>query len=570
MKPLKSLAGIILAFLSCYVSSAQDILDFEMTVRLQQNGDALVEQVWTCDVYQGTEWYVPIGSTKGFGMSLTDLQVSENGRAFVSEGRSWDVDRSREKKAGRCGIVDKSDGSMELCWGVGSDGEHVWNVSYTLKGLVQSFDECDGWGFQFLGDEYQGPAKHAKVTVRCDFETPEWDGGVNVGAWSFGFRSKVDFYGNSAVIESTEPFGSKSRIALMMRFDKGMFSPEVEGPMSWEKFQKKAFKGSDYKNVSKGIGKAVGWMFEDIEGLGGLVLAILTVGIICIGSFLRRKYIQLTGKRYKPAVFGTAKIDGWWRDAPLGGNLCAAYSLLKNGDRLAEDYDKNLIGAYYLKWIQDGLLTVVKEPTQKSERAILRFKEGAGPVFTDPAEIDLYNMAAQAAGNNLLLEQDEFKAWSKAHYSQVMSWPSKADSSGKIVWQQASVQERQRVVQLRNYLKDFTLMNERDAEHVKLWKFYMVYAQMLGIADKVAKNFERLYPEEFREYTSGFGMGPGMSYYVLLNTSNRYTHSFYNTAKAKADAVAAAERRSSGGGGSGSFGGGHSFGGGGSHGGGTR
>ena len=104
MKALKLFAGILLAFLACYVSSAQNILDFEMTVRLQKNGDALVEQVWKCDVYKGTEWYVPIGSTKGFGMSLRDLKVTENGRAFVSEGRRWDVNRNREQKAGRCGL----------------------------------------------------------------------------------------------------------------------------------------------------------------------------------------------------------------------------------------------------------------------------------------------------------------------------------------------------------------------------------------------------------------------------------------------------------------------------------
>ena len=228
----KPIAGLILAFLACSLVHAQPIYDIDMTILLRQNGDALVTQEWHTNVYKGSEWYVPIGATRGFGMTLKDLAVSEDGRDFESDGRNWDIDRSREAKAFRCGIVDKADGSMELCWGVGSDGEHRWTVSYTLEGLVQKFDSCDGWGFQFLGDDLPEPPEHVKVTILPDFETVPWVGGENVGAWAFGFYCNVDFDGNSVIIESTEAFNGKSRVAAMMRFDKGMFAPVVENDMS--------------------------------------------------------------------------------------------------------------------------------------------------------------------------------------------------------------------------------------------------------------------------------------------------------------------------------------------------
>jgi len=164
MQPMKKWAGIlILALMPCLQAGAQTIRDIDMQIVLHQNGDASVTQVWQVNVYQGTEWYVPIGSTRGYGMTLNGLTVYENGREFISEGRNWNVNRDREGKAWRSGIVDKSDGGMELCWGVGSDGDHTWTVNYNLEGLVQSFDECDGWGFQFLGDEYEEPAQHVKA-----------------------------------------------------------------------------------------------------------------------------------------------------------------------------------------------------------------------------------------------------------------------------------------------------------------------------------------------------------------------------------------------------------------------
>ena len=478
-------AGILLALLACFAARAQTVYDIDMTVILHRNGDATVSQIWQTRVYQGTEWYVPIGSTRGFGMTLKDLMVTEDGRAYESDGRHWDVNRNRAEKAFRCGIVDKDDGSMELCWGVGSDGEHTWNVIYTLEGLVQSFDTCDGWGFQFLGDEMPEPPGHVKVTVVTDFETDAWIPGENVGIWGFGFNGESGFDGNAAWAESTEAFGSKSRLALMMRFDKGMFSPEVANDMSWEKFQKKAFKGSDYK-VMNGVGGFVRWMFDDLDGIGGIVLASIIVGFWLLWSWVRKKYIQITGNRYKASVFGVQKIEGWWRDAPMDGNIPAVYSLLRNGDRLRENYDNGLFGAYYLRWIQDGIVKLQPDPV-KERNVNLVFDPEHTPTFTDSIESNLYSMAFRAAGENHILERGEFVSWSRNNYTLFTNIPGQADIIGKAVWYCKSMEERQHVVQMRNFLKDFTLMDERQAGEVKMWKHLMVYAQLFGIADKVSR-----------------------------------------------------------------------------------
>ena len=568
MRSFLKWAGVLPALLACLAAGAQTIHDLQINVLLQKNGHATVTQTWDCYVYQGTEWYVPIGSTRGFGMTLKDLVVSESGQVYESDGRNWDIHRSREEKAFRSGIVDKSDGSMELCWGVGSDGKHTWTVSYTLEGLVQSFDECDGFGFQFLGDELPEPPEHVRVIVRTDFDTAAWIGGENVGAWTFGFYDEVTFKSDSVIAESTEPLNDKSRIAVMMRFEKGMFSPGVSNDMTWKKFRKKAFKGSDYKS-SGGIGSFVRWMFDDMDGLGGIVLSGLIVGIWLFFSWLRKKYIQVTGNRYKASVFGIQKIEGWWRDAPMDGNIAAVYSILRNGDRLKEDYDKGLIGAYYLRWIQDGIVKLQRDPAN-GHNVNLVFDPEKQPVFTDSIEGSLYDMAFLAAGDNHILERGEFVTWSRSNYTRFTGIPQQANTYGKTVWAAKPMEERQNVVRMRNFLQDFTLMDQREAGDVRMWKHLMIYAQLFGIADKVAKNFEKLYPAQFKEYTSSIGMYDGLSYYTMLNTASLFSQASYGTAKAKSDAVAAERSRSSGGGGRGSFGGGNSFGGGGSHGGGTR
>ena len=99
-----------------------------------------------------------------------------------------------------------------------------------------------------------------------------------------------------------------------------------------------------------------------------------------------------------------------------------------------------------------------------------------------------------------------FEKWSEKHYKQVMAWPERAKSAGKSYltgkgWLKGSdstkgdgTAEACRVVEFKNFLEDFTLSKERGATEVGLWKDYLVFAQLFGIADKVAQQFQRLYP----------------------------------------------------------------------------
>ena len=128
--------------------------------------------------------------------------------------------------------------------------------------------------------------------------------------------------------------------------------------------------------------------------------------------------------------------------------------------------------------------------------------------------------------------------------------------------------DRKHLVQFKTFLQDFTLMEEREAGQVMLWKDYLVYAQLFGSADKVARNFQKLYPAEFKELTESMGVS---SYGLMhtMNTASSYANLMMYTAMTRQREVDAASYRSSGGGGRGSFGGGGGFSGGG-HGGGTR
>ena len=508
---------LTLLLLSCFplLLPAQRINDIDVTVRLQKDGTAYIRQVWDVEIVKGTEWYIPIGNLGE--MQVDSLRVFEGDREFASDGRKWNSDRSREQKAFRCGIVEKGKSGVELCWGQGEYGPHVWTATFIVRNLVQAFQDADGFNFMFINDELVAGPQHAKVTILNETGSEPWSK-ENGGIWAFGYDGVVWYEDGAVYAESDNPLGYDNSVIVMCRFDKGIFSPAVSVDAPFETVRDRAFKDSEYKEedpVEAFFVKIFTWLFE---ALCALVCAGLP--LFYLGRLIWKGLAKATGHVFKKSVYGKTKITGWWRDIPLGGDLPAAYCLLKEGNRFYLNNDANLIGAYFLLWIQEGYIKVVPDPSDE-KRVNLAFDPSDDLIIPDSTQVELYNMALEAAGANHLLEPKEFENWAKKNYSRAGAWPEKARNRGHVIWNQASQEERRHLIEFRNYLEDFTLSGERQAVEVKLWRSYLVYAQLFGIADKVAENFARLYPDEFRKYVTETGFRDVSTMSRVLSSTQR-------------------------------------------------
>ena len=255
----------VAVFTTAVFSFAQRVKNVETTVSLIKNGNAVVMQTWDVTVTSGTEWYIPV--TNMGNRNIRDLSVYENNQAYESDGRKWNSDRSRKEKAFRCGIIDKSNG-VELCWGQGEYGDHVYSIVYVIDHLVESREDADGFIWQFVNDDLPSPPEHMSLRIVNETDGEKWvyedepseDGkgviiseNTNIGFWGFGFKGKSSLEEDGSVLfESTEPFVRKSSVIVMMRFNKGLFSPRTSDPKyeTFEEMKKKAFKGSAYNSSS--------------------------------------------------------------------------------------------------------------------------------------------------------------------------------------------------------------------------------------------------------------------------------------------------------------------------------
>ena len=575
----KILATLLCLCLAAFTLAGQEIRNIDETVVIRPDGSARITQVWDVNVVSGTEFYLPFDHLGP--IEISDLQVSENGEDFVAEGDGWDTDRTREQKRGRCGIVRKKNG-VELCWGQGDYGDHVWTVRYTVSGMVMKMGEYNGLYFSFVNPGLCAPPQHVKVLLVNETGGPDWTE-ENVKVWGFRSESEIFVEDGAVRAESLEPFRSSSAMTVLVRFDQDLLTPAVEYDKAFEAIMDIAFKGSDYKE-KVGIGDILAWILI-ILGL----LLFTPVGWIILAAIIFLVFsfnYHILGWKFEKKIFGSRKVKGWYRDVPLKGSIPAAYYVLTKGDTMSawdKDYSNRLIGAYFLRWVLEGVVEVLPDLENKN-RVNLSFKQQTS--FKEVLENDLFAMVREASGKNLILEADELEKWSKKSFKRFSDVPSRALTLGRKWFEDRHYTEKsdrlnkegqaqaRHLIEFRNFLEDFTLSKERGAIEVTLWQDYLVFAALFGIADKVAKQFEKLYPADFSKLSRILN---GASLYTVMSYSGSISASALRNARVattwsdsgSSGSSSGSSHRSSGGGGHFSHGGGHhSFGG--SRGGGSR
>lgn len=559
------LAALVTTFAA--FADEQRVYDLDITVTLYSSGIAGVHEVWDLDTGDGiTEWYLPRENLGDIDISnLKVLDEQYNGGQPFSDVGEWDVDLSRRQKTGKSGIVHKYDG-VELCWGIGDYGHHVFHVFYTMKNAVKTLNDYDMLHMQLVNDELKSPPEHVRVTIETDQKSVKAVlDTVNTRIWGFGYEGTTAFMDDGTVVfESSEPFGYYSSVIALLRFDKGMFdSPSVQD-RDFQEVLDRAMEGADF-------GPRGGDNQDDGSWVGMLSLLLGAIGFVkaC------RKGSGHVSRWQKKKFLGVRESEvSWYRDVPMDGDLIAAdYAL----SRLGEDRKQNaLASAEILRMIYQGYLDVRKDASGKIEITFADSKYGKGEM--DSIGSDLWSMMLEASGDDRVLQDKEFSAWSRKNKKRLYSWTEKMTLMGKKRfrengWMQPAGTKTtlegqlqvQRLVGFRKFLSDFTLTGQRETIEVHLWQDYLVYGALLGIADKVAKQLKDIDPVLF-EQTVGYDY---TTFDGALRSLNSLSRSITSANRAYAASTYSGGSSWSGGGGHSSFGGGGGFSGGG-HGGGGR
>ena len=513
--------------------------DLNVRVVLSPNGDARITETRQMSIdSEGTECYIGLGNMGG--SEVRDLTVSdESGQRFENIGE-WDVDRSRSWKEGKCGIVYKT-GGYELCWGLGNSGDRIYVTSYTITSLVHGYPDADAIRHVFLDEGVNPKPEHAMVTIVAEDDSTRLTAD-NCGIWGFRFHGTIDFVGDSIVAETTEAMGSGSGLYIMVRFDKGMFQPTIQEEVTFEEKQGEAFEGSDYNSDGGGGGGGSGWSSDTIFYL---LLYLTTFVVVPVGTLLYKLY---TVWRFRRQV---NKDLLWYRDVPLDGNLQEANNMLNAYRYIGGNYN-NLLSAVILKLIDLGAITIEPRPNKKGKTVQSFVIHHLKHLPTQPLLVrKMLNIFQMAAGDDTVLEPWELKSFMKSssNRSIVDSFVDTLHSSASASRYKDRIDEARQVFGLKKFLQEFTLLDERHVNEVALWKDYMIYATLFGIADQVIKDMKKINPEYFNMDQVANQMANDVTIPTIYSTMHN------STARAISN-KAAREARASGRGGHTSWGGG--------------
>ena len=541
---MKVIAILFTIHYSLFTAMARPYLkDLNIHVLLSKNGDARITETRQMEIdSEGTECYIVIGNLNG--SEIRDLTVSdENGQNFSNIGR-WDIDRSRSWKEGKCGIVTKHNG-YELCWGLGESGERTYTTSYTVTSLVKGYDDADGFNYMFVAEGVSPSPDHVRLTIEPEdtlhFTTE------NTGVWGFRYQGEVGFYDYRVVAESSEPFESRSAMVVMCRFNKGMFEPTDIRSGSFDSIKDQAFEGSDYLNNDDE------WTTEDTIILILLILGFFIVPIIAgLWYFI---YVWRARRKVKKDLL-------WYRDIPLDGNLQQTNDMLNAYKYFSADYN-NLLSACILKLINLGGITIEQHLNEKGKNVQNFVIHDLKDADSQPLLLrKVHQIFQKAAGSDTVLEPKELKSFMKSNYNQSItdSFINTLHTKTGLSSYKDRLDEVRQVFGLKKYLQEFSLIDERHVQEVSLWKDYMIFATLFGIADQVIKDMKKINPEYFNMDQIAHQMADDTTLPMIYSTMHSSTT---RAAMSKAEREAAREARTSGRGGHSSWSGGGGFSGGG-------
>lgn len=248
-KSLKIILFSVVAFVVLSVGktvNANSIEKISMDIFVDDSGNATVQEVWNCNTNQGTEVYHPyynIGNSK-----ITNLNVSENGKIFTNIGY-WDTSGSITEKANKCGINKASNG-VELCWGMGSYGSHIFNVNYKITNFVSELTDSQMIYWTLIPQNFSSSIGKVYIKIHTNFNISN-----SVGVWGYGnYGGTAYVYNGYIEMQSKGALDTDEYMTILVQFPKGTFNCKNTLNNDFEYYHNMAEEGAtNNDNIAGGI-----------------------------------------------------------------------------------------------------------------------------------------------------------------------------------------------------------------------------------------------------------------------------------------------------------------------------
>ena len=568
---MKRFCKIFLLFAFCFMIfgftktvQANSIEKISMDIYIDKDGDASVTEVWNCQASSGTEVYHPyynLGKSK-----ITNLTVSDSGVDYQTLS-SWSTSGSLQSKAQKCGINKVSNG-VELCWGISNYGSHAYTVKYTITNFIADLNDSQMIYWTLIPYDFSNYISDVYIKIHADEAFPD-----TTPVWGYGnYGGTAYVYDGYIEMQPQDGLSTDEYMTVLVQFPKGTFNTNNSLNHDFDYYYEMAEDGAEhYENNDSNL------FITIIEVIFQIAMVLFVPTIILIVIVTSGQGNGRSSVLHKPSNTKFSKKDiEYFRDIPCNNDIFRAFYIGYNYNILKRD--SYLLGAIILKWIKDSVVKVEHKESSKvfkKDDISIIFNTSSLQNFESKKEKEIFDILYSASKDGVL-ENNEFKDWCELHYKTVFNWfddildeqRDKLVNENLIIHEEKTIlkffvkhkysstpelrQEALNLAGLKKYLKEYTLIKNREPIEVNLFENYLIFAQLMGIADKVAKDFKDLYPDIIEQ--SDFDSYNNIAF---VNTWASNGMTYVLSAKSKAEGYSSGGGGfSSGGGGGGSFGGG--------------
>lgn len=533
--------------------SANSINRISMDIFVDSNGNANVTETWNCYSNQSTEIYHPyynLGNSE-----ITNLSVSMDSTQFETLS-SWDTSGSFDEKAYKAGINRVSNG-VELCWGISEYGTNTYRVNYTITNFVSNLTDSQMIYWTLIPYDFSDRIGQVFINISSDLYFPS-----SIDVWGYGNEGGTAYVDNGTITMTSEGTLNRNEyMTILVKLPSGTFNTKNNLNQNFEYY---------YNLAEEGVNRN-GTVENTVITILPFIIFIIIMVFAIVTSKLGSSQEQRLNFENNGNKLPKTKDIPYFRDIPCNKDLFQSFFIGYQFKIVKKRTD--LLGSVILKWVRDKKVTLKKDEGKSSKMSIILNEELISSL-EDEDEQKLYKMFFEASKDGIL-EDSEFTKWCNTNYSKILGWfdtiidkekdklvkdglllekPKTLFKSAKYTVTPELRQQALNIAGLKKYLNDYTLISEREAPDVVLFEDYLILAQMFGIADKVAENFKKLYPDLITE----------TNFYSYDNINFVHIYAVHAMTSAHSAHYAAASRYSGGGGGfSVGGGGGGSFGGGG-------
>ena len=488
---------------------ANSINSIDMDIFIDDYGNANVTEIWNCKTNEGTESYHPyynLGNSK-----ITNLTVSDKSQSYTTL-ETWSTSGSLSSKAYKCGINKISNG-VELCWGISSYGSNTYTVKYNISNFVSELSDSQMVYWTLIPYDFSVSIGSVKIKIHSNSYFED-----TIEVWGYGNYGGLCYVNNGAIyMDSDGKLDTSEYMTILAKFPQGRFKTSNKLNGNFNSYFEMAQDGA--KQYKKSIWSKI---LNVIMGIFSFIISIFPMVIIIIIAMLKGdgKYSFKAGPEGKKIP----KDVSYFRDIPCKGDIFKSYYIAYQYGLIKNKTD--ILGAIILKWLKQGIIrTENREQGKvfKKENTVIILGEDSNKDLGNKRENELFHMMYVASIDGIL-ENKEFERWCKKSYEKILGWfddilreqRDSLVSDGLIKCERrnaflgnkyTSTPELKEIAVslagLKRFLLDYTLIMQREAIEVELFEEYLIYAQMMGIAKQVSKQFKELYPDMIEQTNYG-------------------------------------------------------------------